>query len=387
MHVFQSRVFIGTILFLAFLVMLVTSVQLFSQHHNPITALTHTILGFTLLLVILWHLKKNIRSLVRYLNPLNRFSGKRNLTMPLASIVIIGLVLATTLQLPIAVEVYRFSQTLKASDEITPDNELKFVIRDLEATAATGQKLTIELKKGPYFIWPQYALWIETLEGELVQPLYVTEKLATNNFVNKVSKIDPNQVFSDHLLLGNDANPHSALTFEVQPETKNSRLRPESLPVFLHKLAANSDDNQNTDNRLNNAAPQAFYAPTDSELQLDGYTGATLLENFVLTTQLKTKLTGQYRIRFEINHSFDYNDYYSSDRFPDDPIYSGDGYSAQPSVVYEAIINFDDPTSLSRMQVIGRGHHSGKDGTVYTDLENLSTALELVERVLVFNQG
>ena len=88
-------------------------------------------------------------------------------------------------------------------------------------------------------------------------------------------------------------------------------------------------------------------------------------------------------MRIVIILSFDFNEYYSSNRYPDDPIYSGDGYSAQPSVVYEAVI---DPTSQQKyypMTLIGRGHHSGRDGVLYRDLQNLTTALELVDRIIV----
>jgi hypothetical protein len=85
----------------------------------------------------------------------------------------------------------------------------------------------------------------------------------------------------------------------------------------------------------------------------------------------------------EINQSFDFNEFYSSDRYPDDPIYSGNGYSAQPSVVYEAIIDTTASQRYFPMAVVGRGHHSGQDGKLYQELDRLTTALELVDRVIV----
>ncbi|MEL7477437.1 MAG: hypothetical protein AAGJ17_00880 [Pseudomonadota bacterium] len=42
MSFFNARVFIGTLLLLAFIVMLVTSVLLYSQQHSAIVALIHT---------------------------------------------------------------------------------------------------------------------------------------------------------------------------------------------------------------------------------------------------------------------------------------------------------------------------------------------------------
>jgi hypothetical protein len=64
-------------------------------------------------------------------------------------------------------------------------------------------------------------------------------------------------------------------------------------------------------------------------------------------------------------------------------VYSGDGFTAQPSLIYQAIVDFDQPSKLQKMQLIGHGHHSGKDGDVRTDLSNFTTALELVDRILV----
>ena len=36
------------------------------------------------------------------------------------------------------------------------------------------------------------------------------------------------------------------------------------------------------------------------------------------------------------------------------------------------------------MSLLGRGHHSGQDGEIYTDLGGITTARDLVARALVF---
>ena len=59
MPFFNARVFIGTLLFLAFIVMLVTSVLLYSQQHDAVIALIHTLIGAAMILVVVWHLFKN----------------------------------------------------------------------------------------------------------------------------------------------------------------------------------------------------------------------------------------------------------------------------------------------------------------------------------------
>jgi hypothetical protein len=35
------------------------------------------------------------------------------------------------------------------------------------------------------------------------------------------------------------------------------------------------------------------------------------------------------------------------------------------------------------MQVIGRSHHSGADGNLYKDIETLTTALQIADKVVV----
>ena len=50
-----------------------------------------------------------------------------------------------------------FGQTLKATDEGEKDKEHKYVERVILPEGAKGQTITLELKKGDYFLWPQYA--------------------------------------------------------------------------------------------------------------------------------------------------------------------------------------------------------------------------------------
>lgn len=367
---FHTRTFIGAALFAAILVLLVTSILMYSQQHHTGVAITHTMVGFVMLIVLFWHLAKNKVSLFKYLNPFTKHGSSKSIAMPIASIIIGYLIYAGLTGAAPARLVYMFGQTLKATDEGEKDKEHKYVERVILPEGAKGQTITLELKKGDYFLWPQYAFWLETLDGEFVQPLYVTEKIATNEFTNKVAKVDPDQVFNTHLLIGEGANARTSLTGGLDPETKDTRMRPESLPVFLHQLGVQTES--------------GLYLPTDDKLLVDGFTGATMIDNFVYSIQLPERLTGQYRIRFEVNHSFDYNEFYSSDRFPDDPIYSGDGFTAQPSVIYQGLIDFDKASEeLVNMSVIGRGHHSGRDGQIYDDLDNLTTALELVDRILI----
>lgn len=94
-------------------------------------------------------------------------------------------------------------------------------------------------------------------------------------------------------------------------------------------------------------------------------------------------MTGEVVVKLEINRSFDFNDVYHKHAFPDDPIYSGSGSSAQPALVYAATVNFNDVTPYYFMRLLGHSHHSGRDGKIYTDLTGFTTAKEMVKRVIV----
>jgi len=371
MFAIQTRSLVSLSIFFIFIVMLLTSILMFIQSHNTSIAITHTIVGLGLLLMLIFHVKNNIKALFNYFKiKLNPASKKYNLTMPVALICISSLVVLSLAQFTPFLSFYNWGNTIRATDgqAITASEEITFKVVQMDSHTSGGTQLNIELKKGPYFLWPQYAIWLETLAGEFVQPIYVTKAIAKNQFTNKVTRKDK-RVFNSHLIIEQGAIIDELFEFGEDPKTKDTRIRSESLPVFLHKLGSKTSD--------------GLFAPTNGELISDAFTGATMSDNFELKAKTQESLNGKYKLRFEINHSFDFNSYYSSDRFPEDLIYSGSGYSAQPSVIYEAIIDTNDKNALYNMQLIGRGHHSGKNGEIYKDLSNMTTALELVERIRV----
>lgn len=363
------RALISLVIFASILIMLGSSIFMFVKSHYAPVATLHTIVGFCMLLAAFWHLKNNFSPLKSYLRL--RFWGKQSrykFTLPLAflSVALLGVLSWLGVQ-PIK-QFYQWGMTLRASDLGFDNQEVRYLIVDNAAQGSTTPQLSIELKAGAAFHWPQYAIWLETLDGEFVQPVYVTQKLAENNFANRVSTRDKDTVFTDNPFERPGFTMEQAFDLVVEPETRADRFRSESLPVFLHQLAG-KDNN-------------AVSASKVSRL-VDGYSGATMMGNFIYKSALAKQPSGAYKLRLEVNQSFDFNQYYSSDRFPDDAIYSGSGYSAQPSVIYETEINFDEPNKLFVMELIGRGHHSGQDGEVHLDLFGMTSALQLVDRVLV----
>lgn len=360
------RGFISVSVFLGLTVLIVTSLLMFAKPHQERVALLHTIFGFWLLLLLIWHIKNNFKPLKTYVR--NTGATKiSHIAWWCAAVFVLLLVMVYNQSVPFS-SFYRWGQTLRAATEKGAEEQRIYQVRRVQPVIAAGEEINVEFRTGPFFMWPQYAIWLETLDGEFIQPLYVTGKLAANNFANKVTRKNPRQVFTDNPLAPNkDADEF--FEFEWHATSKNDRMRPESLPVFLHALGIKS--------------ATGAMAPDVSNPALDGYAGATITDNFLLSTRSLGALPEQFRVRFEINQSFDFNTYYSSDRFPDDPIYSGNGYSAQPSVIYEAIIDLRDNHPVYLLKLIGHGHHSGKDGEINPDTSRLTTATELVDRIIV----
>lgn len=363
----NTRALVSVILLSVVVVMLATSVLMFFKKHTTTTSLVHTVLGLAFLLAIVFHLKNNFGPIKQYLKFRQRGKGGRlNLAAPLAVVLVAILTGLSIGQFRPLLSFYAWGSSLRAGEKSAEQTRFSYLRVDQESPVDTGNSLTIDLRKGPYFGWPQYAVWLETLEGELIQPLYVTSSLANNRFENRVTLKDSDVILTDNTVLADDEAWEQTFDIVHEPASAEMRVRPESLPVFLHKVAQAGDRSS-----------------SGATLDLDGYSGATLTENFLLRTRTENSVTQSYKIRLEINQSFDFNNYYSSNRFPDDAIYSGDGFSAQPSVVYEAVI---DPTASQQfypMALAGHGHHSGRDGVLYGDLSNLTTALEIIDRVIV----
>lgn len=370
---FNHRAFVSLLIFLCLGVMLATSVLMFINPHTSFIASVHTGIGFILLSVLLWHLKNNFASLKSYFSLRPGKSRRLSLTLPAAALVGSVLFSLAFTHSPPFKTLYEWGNQLRANQATAAGSQFSYVRKEFIRADAKGDKLVIDLRKGAYFYYPQYALWLETLDGTFIQPLYVTQKLAQNNFANQVRQRNPQQVFNTDIANMDEQTWQQTFASQsLSNDVTRLRSRPESLPVFLHKLASTPATTVFTETT----------ATVDTK-KIDAYAGATLLDNFLLSTQAAQPLPAQFRVRLEINQSFDFNAYYSSDRFPEDPIYSGDGYNGQPSVIYEAIINRESAQRFYPMQLIGRGHHSGGDGIIHQDLQNITRAQHIVERIIV----
>ncbi|MBE0675288.1 MAG: hypothetical protein IH591_11550 [Bacteroidales bacterium] len=203
-----------------------------------------------------------------------------------------------------------------------------------------GQTIKVDLKAGEKFYYPLMAIWIEDTQGKYIQTLYVARSVATGIF----------------RFGGQEANRW----------VESPKRAPQTLPYWAHKRGVVASD--------------GLFMPEPANPVADAYTGATPTTGFVLTAKADNVLSGGFKVMMEINQNWDWNQYWTNDRFPGDENYA---MSAQPALVYEAVITAGAGEGTIAMVPVGHSHYSGKTGELFSDLSTLTTALRIVESVTV----
>lgn len=203
-------------------------------------------------------------------------------------------------------------------------------------------QLEVELIKGKYHNHPLFAIWIEDLEGKYIETLYVTQYFAKGFFGHGESepgkwKNEPGEV-----------------------------RRPAALPYWSHKRNIKTAD--------------GLYVPSPETAVPDALTGATPKGNFTLKTGSKVSGDKSFRVLLEINQPWDSNNFWTNNKFPDDFNYKT---SLQPALVYETVISPSSQKDEYYLNPIGHSHPSGETGELFTDLTTITTAKEIVSKVLV----
>lgn len=320
-----------------FIMLMSTGILLYALPWSYLVGATHIWASIFFIIGTLLHFKNNFKV---YISHLKKKIGKR--TLAGCGVGVLVLAVGLIFGAPPFATVMAAGEKLRAANQpVTSET----VLVDLTGSANLP-RLKLFLKAGNAYesepqpaFWgftytsvPQVVVWMETLEGQYLDTLYVTGKIATSGFGET------------------DAGP---------------TRRPEALPYWSHSRAVQEAD--------------GYFAPALKNTDLDGVSGATPKSDSLIS--LTAPRMGQYRLLVEVNRSYDYNDYYSKDRFPDDPIYSGDGSSGQPSLVYAVIIDSDAPGKYL-LSLVGHGHHSGADGKLYTDLERITTAKDILSFIV-----
>lgn len=197
----------------------------------------------------------------------------------------------------------------------------------------TGKELEILFFKGSEFNHPTFVFWIEDTSGKYLQTIYITKSYASGVYkygTNDNGKWGPGNV-----------------------------KRPAALPYWSHKLYGND-------------------VPTHENPLPDAVSAATPKGDFNLNSKLLKDIPAEYDLYLEINQTWDWNNYWTNEKFPDDQEYKT---SCQPAVVYKARINMNEKKMTFKMNPVGHSHYSGKTGELFSDLSTLTTALKIVDKV------
>lgn len=204
-----------------------------------------------------------------------------------------------------------------------------------------GDLIEINFRKGTEHNHPLMAIWIEDTAGNYTQTVYVAKSIAKGIFE-----------FGDKS------------AGKWQP---GSLRRPAALPVWSHSRGVQEDD--------------GLFIPKEETAIPDAYTGPTPQSNFVLYARTDNTLPDQFYVYFEINQSWDWNEYWTNTKYIEDEEYKT---SSQPALVYRVL--FDKNVTNSKpvyLKLIGHSHYSGQDGTIYTDTNTITTAQKITESVSV----
>jgi len=213
---------------------------------------------------------------------------------------------------------------------------------------ATGSDITLGFEKGESFIHilklmnfipiklpPQIAVWIEDLDGNYIETLYVTEKGGTQGWRGQPG-----------------GSPAETIR------------RPESLPCWSH--------------RRNVVYPDGLFMPTLEQPLTDAVTAATPKGDFRLDTKVPEDLTA-FVVLVEVNSPGDYNDAYPEGVSLGSPDYTG--ASGQPSTIYAATVDLSSGADTWELVPIGHGSPDGSDGGIDPDLSGLTTAKDIISGI------
>lgn len=242
----------------------------------------------------------------------------------------------------------------KAVRNATAENKISFSgYQQYDRSNGKEPELTVDFLKGKHFWNPQVAIWLEDSTGNYLETLLVTTSTARGVFYSGRSAENFKQ--SD----------------EAKTEENNSTRRVDALPYWSHKRG--------------HQYPDGFYSPPPDDPLPDAISGATPKENFHFKSIASSfHDLRSFKIMVEVNVAFDENEYYSEYDFPDDSLYhSGTGLLGQPSIIYSATIRQSDLNRYYVLSMLGHGHHSGATGELITELNSVTTAKDIVERIVV----
>jgi hypothetical protein len=186
---------------------------------------------------------------------------------------------------------------------------------------------------------PQIAIWMEDTQGAYLSTVYASHKIATQSWQM------------------NGGNP-----------------RKEALPHWQHSRALKNADG------VSGATPRGGI---EIKPLADGISGATPRGSFDVKIRPNGTLK-QFVVKIEVNHSTDFNDYYTETAKEGEPNYSGgkEG-SGQPAIVYAADVDLSTGATSFEAVLIGHSSPDGTSGRIDADMSHFTTAIHIVKRITV----
>jgi len=176
---------------------------------------------------------------------------------------------------------------------------------------------------------PQMAIWAEGETGSLIETLYLSETSAFNE------------------------------TFDWGG---HQQRRVDVLPIWRNRFTLTTG-----------------IAPDGKQAAF--FSGATPKHSFSIQNYLKTDSKPFY-LYVEINVPGDPNTYYNAKHQPDEPGYTKPGIG-QPSVIYAAHVDPSSKKQYLLLDLVGQGGSNTSDGSIHYNLDHLTSAKNLVEKILV----
>ncbi|MDR1898491.1 MAG: DUF2271 domain-containing protein [Treponema sp.] len=197
---------------------------------------------------------------------------------------------------------------------------------ELSVSPGAGWKIRSWIGIFPMTHRPQFAAWIEDEEGNYIATFLVSSRGAQKNW-----------------------------------RSAPREGRPEALPVWEHALGRGGQN---------------------SRAEIDGVSAATPVGSVSAVYRGSALKAGkEYRVFFEVNHSFDYNETWPKK----DRNGKSTGVNGQPSLVYQARFTAGQPGQV-RLEPAGCGAADGSHGNISPGTGGITSALSIVEQVsLRFN--
>lgn len=339
----MNRRILGNILLITLLILLGSGLYMYFIPFEKNIASLHTFFAFVFILLMVLHIFNNKSALSKYISGKNQAKLKKfqsPLLFSMAAIIAIGVYY----DLPLLNKIYAFGNQFRNEQIGKKENTFDYEIINLDKSVG-NKSISVELKKGSAFQYPLFAVWMEDSVGNYIETLYISRVISSSTF-------DYGQKVGDNW-------------------TPAILRRPEALPYWSHKRGIQASD--------------GLYVPLDGAPDLDAISGATPTSNFIINSKINIDRGNSYKVLIELNQSYDWNEYYTAEKFPEDKIYSGSGQVGQPSLIYAAEIT---PTDLETatykiMKLIGHGHYSGQTGKLYTNLSNITSAKNIADRIIL----